>query len=107
MDAIVALIGLADRYWNRDHPWRATLNEAVFPFYVIHQATIVVVAYWLIGRGIDPAVQFVVLVAATAAGCWAFYLVGRTITPLRPFIGLRLRRRPLPADQSPLTPSAA
>jgi hypothetical protein len=30
-NAIIALIGIADRYWNRDHRWRATLNEAVFP----------------------------------------------------------------------------
>ena len=90
-NAIIALIGIADRYWNRDHRWRATLNEAVFPFYVVHQTVIVVVGYWLIDQGIPPAVQFTVLVAATVAGCWAFYLVGRSITPLRPFIGLRMR----------------
>jgi len=101
-NAIVALIGLADRYWNRDHPWRATLNEAVFPFYVIHQTVIVVTGYWLVGRGIPPGVQFVVLVTATAAGCWAFYLVGRTITPLRLFIGLRRRRRVPRADPTAL-----
>jgi len=83
-NAIIALIGIADRYWNRDHRWRATLNEAVFPFYIIHQTVIVVAGYWLIGRGVPPAVQFTVLVAATVAGCWAFYLVGRSITPLRP-----------------------
>jgi len=93
-NAIVALIGLADRYWNRDHPWRATLNEAVFPFYVIHQTVIVVTAYWVIGRGIDPVVQFAALVAATATGCWGFYLVGRKLGPLRPFIGLRRQRKP-------------
>jgi hypothetical protein len=87
--AFVALLGLADRYWNRDHPWRATLNEAVFPFYLIHQTVIVVAAYWLIGRGLHPAVQFVALVAVTGAGCWMFYRVGRRLGPLRPLIGLR------------------
>jgi hypothetical protein len=102
-NAIIALIGIADRYWNRDHPWRATLNEAVFPFYVIHQTVIVVVGYWLIGHGIPPGAQFVLLVAATTAGCWAFYLVGRRIAPLRPFIGLRMRgtRRRIEAQDSP------
>ena len=64
-------------------------------------------AYWLIGRGIGPAVQFAVLIAATVAGCWAFYLVGRAIMPLRPFIGLRLSRRTHRPDPAPLTPSAA
>lgn len=90
--AIVALIGLADRCWNRDHRWRATLNEGVFPFYVIHQTVIVVAAYWVIGRGVPAAVQFAVLLATTVAGCWAFYLVGRAIPPLRPWIGLRWKR---------------
>ena len=90
-NAIVALIGLADRYWNRDHRWRATLNEGAFPFYVIHQTAIVVTAYWVIGHGVPPLVQFAVLLAATVAGCWGFYLVGRAIPPLRPFIGLRMR----------------
>jgi hypothetical protein len=102
-DAIVALIGIADRYWNRDHRWRATLNEAVFPFYVIHQTVIVVVGYWLTGHGIHPAVQFALLLAATVAGCWAFYLVGRALPPLRPWIGLRrwAKRAPYPNPARP------
>jgi hypothetical protein len=103
-NAIVALIGLADRYWNRDHRWRATLNEGVFPFYVIHQTVIVVVAYWVIGHGVPAAMQFAVLVAATVAGCWGFYWVGRAVPPLRPLIGLRFRQAPSVrfADTSPV-----
>lgn len=102
-NAIVALIGLADRHWNRDHRWRAALNEGVFPFYLIHQTVIVVVAYWVIGHGVHPAVQFASLIAATVAGCWAFYLVGRAIPPLRPLIGLRWRRSK-PADRVSVRP---
>ncbi|MBW4331660.1 acyltransferase family protein [Stakelama sp. CBK3Z-3] len=90
--AIVALIATADRFWNRNHPMRATLTEAVFPFYIVHQ-TIIVVAMWLLlGRGLNGGTQFAILVAATVAGCWAFYLIGREIRPLRPLVGLRLHR---------------
>lgn len=91
--AIVALIGIADRYWNHDHPWRAMLNEAVFPFYIIHQTVIVVVAGEMLRFGLHPAAEFAILVLATVAGCWAFYLGGRNIPMLRPLIGLRLRPR--------------
>ncbi len=90
--AIAALIGIAERFWNHDHAWRATLTEAVFPFYIIHQTVIVVVGYWTIPLGIGPAAEFAILVAATAAGCWAFYLAGREITWLRPLIGLKLAK---------------
>lgn len=90
--AIVALIGMADRFADRDHRWRATLAEAVFPFYLVHQTIIIVVGYWLLGTATSGPVRFVVLVAATAAGCWAFYLAGRAVAPLRPLIGLKARR---------------
>lgn len=86
---IVALIALAERRWNRDAPIRPMLTEAVFPFYMIHQTIIVLLAYWLIPAHLPAGVAFAVLVAATVAGCWAFYLGGRAIPPLRPLIGLR------------------
>ena len=96
--AIAALIGFADRHWNRDHRWRAMLTEAVFPFYLVHQTIIVVVAWALIPAGLGMGANFAVLVVATISGCWLFYLVGRSIAPLRPLIGLRARpRRPSPS----------
>ncbi|MES2443144.1 MAG: acyltransferase family protein [Pseudomonadota bacterium] len=88
--SIAALIGLAETCLNRDHPWRATLTEAVFPFYIIHQTVIVLAEYALRRIGLPAAFEFVILVAATVAGCWLFYLLGREVTPLRPLIGLRL-----------------
>jgi len=96
--AIIALIGIAERFWNHDHRWRKTLTEAVFPFYIIHQTVIVGVEWMLLGQNLAPAAEFAILVAATIAGCWAFYLLGREISWLRPLIGLRARAaRPGPA----------
>lgn len=89
--AIVALIGLADRFWNRDHRWRPMLTEAVFPFYIVHQTIIVWLGWYLLRFALPPLAEFAILSAATVAGCWAFYLVGREIAPLRPLIGLRTR----------------
>lgn len=95
---IVALIGVAERYWNRDTPIRPMLTEAVFPFYIVHQTIIVVVMYWLLGAGLPGWAEFAILVTATVAGCWAFYLGGRAVPWLRPLIGLRRRqRRAVPA----------
>ncbi|MBA2302659.1 MAG: acyltransferase family protein [Acidobacteria bacterium] len=87
--AVIALIGIADRFWNRDHPWRATLTEAVFPFYIIHQTIIVVLGWWLLRFGLHPAIEFALIFLATIGGCWLFYDVGRRIGLLRPLIGLR------------------
>ncbi len=87
--AIVALIALAERHWNRDHRWRPMLTEAVFPFYLIHQTIIVLVMYGLLDWALSEAAAFAILVAATVTGCWLFYLGGRAFPPLRPLIGLR------------------
>lgn len=87
--AIVALIGIADRFLNRDLPGRKTLTEAVFPFYIIHQTIIVFVGWLLLSTGVGPAQRFAVLFAATVTGCWGFYRLGREISWLRPIIGLK------------------
>lgn len=86
---IVALVGIADHYWNRDHPSRTTLAEAVFPFYIIHQTIIVVVGWYLLQAGVAALPSFLVLLAATTLGCWLFYWIGRNIGWLRPLIGLQ------------------
>jgi len=99
--AIAALIGLADTFWNHDHRWRAMLTEAVFPFYIIHQTVIVVVAYWLIPVGLSMGANFAILVLTTVAGCWAFYRIGRAISWLRPLIGLRGMRPAVRAEPRP------
>ena len=87
--SIVALVGVADRWWNRDHPRRAILAEAVFPFYIIHQTIIVVVGWHLLQAGVAALPSFLILLVATALGCWLFYAIGRSIGWLRPLIGLQ------------------
>ena len=100
--AIVGLVGLAEAHWNRDSKWRPMLAEAVFPFYIIHQTVIVVVGYWLLSTPTTGLERFLILVAATVAGCWVFYLVGRAIDPLRPLIGLKRRTAAKPVSAAPL-----
>lgn len=89
---IVALLGIAECFWNRDHALRPMLTEAVFPFYIIHQSVIVLTGWWLLRLHLPAIAEFAILVPVTVAGCWAFYLAGREIGWLRPLIGLRRRR---------------
>jgi len=89
---IIAFIGLAERFLNRDHKWRPMLTEAVFPFYIIHQTVIVVVGWAILPLHLPALAEFAILVPATVAGCWAFYLGGREVAWLRPLIGLKLAK---------------
>lgn len=91
---MIALFGIADRFWNRDARWRTTLAEAVFPVYIAHQTVMVLAAYWLRDKGLTALPEFLLLCGAVLAGSWLFYLIGREVGPLRPLIGLK-RRKPV------------
>lgn len=97
---IIPLLRLADTLLNRDHPWRARLSEAVFPFYIIHQTLIVVIAFALLPRGLSSGADFVVLLCGTVAGCWLFYRLGDLVPAIRPLIGLKARPRRSPQPKA-------
>ncbi len=84
----VALFVIADRWGNRDHRWRKSIAEAVFPFYLIHQPAIVTITWASLPLKLNAWVEFGVLLAGTSAVCALFYLIGREIGWLRPLIGL-------------------
>ena len=89
--AIIALLGLAQHFLNHDHPWRATLNEAVFPAYIAHQTVILLAMFWIVPLHLPALVEFGILLVATVVGSAALYLAGREFAWLRPLIGLRMR----------------
>jgi hypothetical protein len=86
--AVVALLGFAELHFNRDHRWRATLTEAVFPVYLLHQTVIVLVGWWILSIPMGSATRIAIMLGSTCAACWSFYLVGRSISWFRPLIGL-------------------
>lgn len=101
--AIAAALGFAHRHWNRDHRWRETVVEAVFPVYLLHQTLILLAAWWLRPLQLHPALEAAVLVVATAAGCVGGYLLACRLGPLRVWFGLG---RTSPTDR-PLTSSVS
>ncbi len=92
--AIVAAVGFAHRWLNRDAPWRRTLSEAVFPVYVLHQTVIVCLAVAWAPWRLEPTTEGPLLVLATFALCGLGYSVVRRIAWLRPCFGLAAADRP-------------
>lgn len=85
----LVMIHAATTLLNRDHPWRAKLSEAVFPFYIIHQTAIVMIAWWLLPLALPPLAEALIIIAGTALSCVLFYGIAGRIPLLRPLIGLR------------------
>lgn len=87
--AIAAILGYA-RHWNpKDSPLLRYLTAAVFPFYILHQTVIVVLAHNLKPLRLAPALEGPVLIAATFVLCLMAYEGIRRIGWLRPLFGLR------------------
>jgi surface polysaccharide O-acyltransferase-like enzyme len=91
--AIAAALGFAHRHWNRDHRWRATVVEAVFPVYLLHQTLIILLAWGLRRFELAPWAEAPLLIVGTAGCCVAGYLVASRLGPLRVLFGLAPRRR--------------
>lgn len=88
---ILLLFQFAERHLNRDHRWRATLAEAVFPLYIAHHPAIIVLAWLTLPWGLNPLAEFALLLTGTFGFATAFYLIGREVAWLRPLIGLAPR----------------
>ena len=92
--AIAAILGYA-RNWNpKDSPLLRYLTVAVFPFYILHQTVIVVLAHSLKPLHIAPALEGPLLIAATFALCLLGYEIIRRVPPLRPLFGLKWAATP-------------
>ena len=94
--AIAAILGYA-RNWNpQDSPLLRTLTVAVFPFYILHQTVIVLLAHNLKPLHLPPVLEGPLLVVATFGLCLLGYAVIRRIAWLRPLFGLKREVRTTP-----------
>jgi len=89
--AIAAVLGWSKAMLDRPFPWLGWANEAIFPWYVLHQSLIVLLAYWLIPLRLPAIVEALAVLAGTVAGCWLGFAVIRRVPLLRPLFGMKLR----------------
>ncbi len=88
---VVALLGFARRHLDHDHPWRAPLNEAVFPVYLLHQTLIIALAAALLPRALHPAAEAALIGGLTLLLALLAWRLLRHTGPLRPWFGLPRR----------------
>lgn len=104
--AILAAFGFARRHLRHDGPVRRYLTDAIFPYYIIHQTTLVVAGHYLTQMHIPAWVEAPVLIATIVASCALGYEIIRRVWFLRPLFGLKLEAKK-PAPVEPTQPGAA
>lgn len=90
--ALCAILGWGHVYLNRPFRWLPWATEAVYPWYILHQSLIVLLAYWLVPLKLGPVVEPLLVAGGTVAGCWILtsVLIAR-VNWLRPLFGLKRR----------------
>jgi acyltransferase-like protein len=86
---IVAVLGFARRWLNRESPARRYLTDAMFPYYIVHQTVIILIAHGLKGLGLAAGLEAAIVIGGTVMACAATYEMVRRILVLRPLFGLR------------------
>lgn len=90
--SIISLFAVAQRYFFRPSSALTYLNEAVYPYYILHQTLIVSAAYWLSRMNLSVWGELAGILLATLGGCMLLYeWVIRRSRWLRPLFGLRPR----------------
>ena len=87
--SIAAILGFGAKHLNRDAPALRYLTLGVFPFYLIHQTLIVVMAHHLAKLNLYQPLEAAILIALTFAGCFATYEIARRIPGVRILFGLK------------------
>lgn len=89
--ALLTILGWATVYLDRPFPWLARANESVYPWYVLHQSVIVLLAYWLVPLRLGPVAEVVLVIGGTVLACWLLVELVRRVAILRPLFGMKFR----------------
>ena len=95
---ILALIGYAGRYLNRrtntldkNGSLLHYCNNAILPWYMLHQTLIIVFAVWLKPLALPVGVEATLLIILTCTGCWAGYELVKRFWLSRWLFGLKVK----------------
>ncbi len=87
---LLTFFGFAKTYLSKPSPLLAYANQAVYPFYILHQTIIVIIGFYIKDWHMGFAGKFSILLAGTFIGCWLLYeFVIRRVKWLRPLFGLK------------------
>ena len=76
-------------YLNKPSAKLSYLNDAVLPYYILHQTFIVVLAFVLSPMQLGPDFEPLIIIVGTFTGCIMSYEIIRRVTLLRPLFGLK------------------
>lgn len=72
---VITIIAFGQHYLNKPHPWLSQINEALYPFYILHQTVIIAIGYYICQLDWSIAAKFWSISLLTLASCMAIYFI--------------------------------
>lgn len=70
---IATILAFGFKYLNKPDSAVARYSQAIFPWYIMHQTLIVLLAYWLVPLRIGVVAEAVLVISGTFIGCYMIY----------------------------------
>jgi hypothetical protein len=89
---VLMVLALAYKYLNKKSSLLDYFNDAVYPFYIVHQTIIIVLAYNLAPFSLGPIIEPISVILLTILLCFFCFEVIRRIDMLKPLFGVKIKR---------------
>jgi hypothetical protein len=89
---VLIVLALAYKYLNKKSPLLSYFNDAVYPFYILHQTIIIVLAYNLAPMALGPVFEPIVVILLTILLCFIGFEVIRRVDILKPLFGVKIKK---------------
>ncbi len=88
---VVTVFAIAHKFLNVKSSKLSYFNDAVYPFYILHQTLILVIGFNLSKLHLGAIVEPALLITFTVVACFIGYELIRRTDLLRPFFGLKIQ----------------
>jgi len=103
---ILTFFGYAMRYWNTNRQPLAYANEAVLPFYILHQPVILILGYFIIPLPLPILAKYLLITPLAFGITLGLYEYGvRRVNLLRRVFGLKAQKSDSPSAVLSVQPS--
>jgi hypothetical protein len=89
---VLMVLALAYKYLNKKSASLSYFNDAVYPFYIVHQTIIIVLAYNLTPMALGPIIEPLSVILFTILLCLISFEAIRRIDILKPLFGVRIKK---------------
>lgn len=97
---LLAVLGYGMRYLTANHRLLAYANEAVLPFYILHQPVILIIGYFIISLPMSILAKYLIIAPLAFGITLGLYEFGvRRVNLVRRLFGLKPRKPVLPAAE--------